>query len=59
MVSPFDDSSRPMLVLLNGEAQMSLWPTATEVPEGWLTVFGPAGRTECLAYVEREWTDPR
>jgi len=35
------------------------WPAFAEVPAGWRTVFGTAGRAQCLAYVEEHWTDLR
>lgn len=59
MANPFDDEDGTFLVLVNAEAQHSLWPVFAAVPGGWQTVFGPAGRAECLAYVETSWTDIR
>ncbi|TQS45866.1 MbtH family protein [Cryptosporangium phraense] len=60
--NPFDDESGRFLVLVNDEDQHSLWPTFAAVPSGWTVVFGGndgAGRDECLAYVEANWTDLR
>ena len=46
-------------VLVNGEGQHSLWPSAATVPEGWERM-GPLGtKAECLAFVEEHWTDMR
>lgn len=46
-------------VLINAEGQYSIWPGGTAVPEGWSAV-GPRGsKTECLAFVEANWTDMR
>lgn len=46
-------------VLVNGEGQHSLWPSAQPVPDGWRQI-GPVGNKEtCLAYVEENWTDMR
>ncbi|MDP9795025.1 MbtH protein [Catenuloplanes nepalensis] len=59
MTNPFDDENGVFLVLVNDEGQHSLWPEFAEVPAGWQTVFGPSGRDESLAYVERHWTDMR
>ncbi|EKX60219.1 MbtH family protein [Streptomyces ipomoeae] len=59
MSNPFESTTHPMFVLLNDEQQMSLWPAFTPVPDGWRAAFGPAVRTECLAYIEREWGDLR
>lgn len=57
--SPFDDETATFIVLVNDEGQHSLWPEFAGVPRGWSTVFGPASHEDCLAYVERSWTDMR
>ena len=59
MDNPFDDEDGRFAVLVNDEGQYSLWPTFAETPAGWTAVLGPAGRAECLEYIEREWTDMR
>lgn len=59
MTNPFDNPDGRFLVLVNDEGQHSLWPTFVEVPAGWTTAFGEAGRQECLDYVETNWTDMR
>jgi MbtH protein len=46
-------------VVVNHEAQYSIWPTYRELPLGW-SESGPTGtKAECLAYVEAVWTDMR
>ncbi|MEV7187799.1 MbtH family protein [Kitasatospora sp. NPDC093102] len=57
--NPFDDENGSFYILVNDEDQHSLWPAFAEVPGGWRVVFGEAPRTECLEYVERNWTDLR
>jgi MbtH protein len=57
--NPFDDETGEFFVVVNDEEQHALWPTFAEVPAGWRTVFGAAGRAECLAYIEEHWTDLR
>ncbi|CAL9617306.1 Protein MbtH [Streptomyces sp. enrichment culture] len=57
--NPFDDEDGRFFVLANDEDQHSLWPVFAEVPAGWRVVFGEAARTECLEYVESNWTDLR
>jgi uncharacterized protein YbdZ (MbtH family) len=57
--NPFDDENGTFHVLVNDEEQHSLWPTFKAVPQGWRVVFGPAGRQECLDYVDANWTDLR
>ncbi|MFB6891326.1 MbtH family protein [Kitasatospora sp. NPDC056327] len=59
MTNPFEDAEGTYLVLVNDEGQHSLWPSFAEVPAGWTTGFGPAGRQECLDHVEATWTDMR
>jgi uncharacterized protein YbdZ (MbtH family) len=51
MGNPFDDPDASFLVLVNGRGQQSLWPATGEVPDGWDTAYGPAGRAECLRHV--------
>ncbi|MEX5635059.1 MbtH family protein [Parafrankia sp. FMc2] len=57
--NPFDDESADFLVLVNDENQHSLWPVFADVPAGWSSVHGPAGRAVCLDYIETHWTDLR
>ncbi|MFF5289523.1 MbtH family protein [Paractinoplanes globisporus] len=57
--NPFDNADGTFLVLVNDENQHSLWPEFAEVPAGWRTVHGPAGRQDCLDYVNANWTDMR
>ncbi len=45
--------------LINQEEQYSLWPDYKAIPEGWKAKCGPAPKEECLAYVEKMWTDMR
>lgn len=57
--NPFDDENGRFSVVVNDEGQHSLWPVFAAVPAGWQVAFGEAGRAECLAYVEKNWTDMR
>lgn len=59
MTNPFEDPDASYLVLINDEGQHSLWPVFADVPEGWETIFGEAGRQECLDFIEENWTDMR
>ena len=59
MTNPFEDDSGEYLVLVNEEGQHSLWPAFREIPAGW-TAVGPRGkRSECLDWIEANWTDMR
>jgi uncharacterized protein YbdZ (MbtH family) len=57
--NPFEDDSADYVVLVNDEDQHSLWPNTFDLPAGWRKVFGVHSRSECLAYVEANWTDIR
>ena len=57
--NPFDDENAAFLVLMNDEEQHSLWPTFSDVPDGWRVVFGEADRAACLEYIEQNWPDIR
>ena len=54
-VNPFDDEQLQFSVLTNPQQQYSLWPVFAAQPEGWQLQFGPASRSECLDYIERNW----
>jgi MbtH protein len=58
----FDNCSidgETFVVLLNEQGQYSLWPAGKPIPSGWTGVCPPAPKSECLAFVEAEWTDMR
>ena len=57
MNNPFDDTTGTFRVLVNDLQQHSLWPSFADVPAGWVLVFGPASRADCLEFVEENWTD--
>jgi len=46
-------------VVRNDEEQFSIWDAGTEPPAGWHRVGFTGPRAECLAHVERVWTDMR
>ncbi|MEU5724734.1 MbtH family protein [Micromonospora sp. NPDC047738] len=57
--NPFENDDSEYLVLVNDEAQYSLWPAAAEVPAGWRCVHPADSRQDSLDFVERTWTDMR
>ncbi|MEU8199455.1 MbtH family protein [Microbispora amethystogenes] len=59
MNNPFDNDDGTFRVLVNGEDQHALWPLFLDVPDGWISVYGPESRQECLKYIEEHWTDMR
>jgi uncharacterized protein YbdZ (MbtH family) len=57
--NPFEYEDTAYVVLINAEAQYSLWPDPVDIPPGW-TPVGPRGtRQVCLSWIDREWTDMR
>jgi MbtH protein len=46
-------------VVLNDEEQYSIWPLGRDVPAGWREEGTTGTKDECLAHVERVWTDLR
>ncbi|TGB14628.1 MbtH family NRPS accessory protein [Streptomyces sp. MZ04] len=46
-------------VVVNQEDQYSIWPVSTEAPEGWSSTDFEGTRQECLAQIDRVWTDMR
>ncbi|WP_149829669.1 MbtH family protein [Streptomyces tailanensis] len=59
MTNPFDDPNGKFFVVVNDENQHALWPAFADIPLGWTSAHGAAGREDCLAYVEKHWTDMR
>lgn len=47
------------LVVVNHEEQYSIWPAYKPVPLGWQAEGFRGGKDECLAQIERVWTDMR
>jgi MbtH protein len=46
-------------VVLNDEEQYSIWPVYREIPAGWRAVPMRGSKADCLAYIEKVWTDMR
>lgn len=44
-------------VVVNHEEQYSVWPADRDLPSGWSEVGVTGAMDECLAYIERVWTD--
>jgi MbtH protein len=58
-VNALDDENAELEVVMNHEEQYSLWPADRPIPDGWRAVGKRGKRAECLAYIERVWTDMR
>jgi MbtH protein len=47
------------LVVLNDEEQYSIWDESMAVPAGWRAEGFAGVKDDCLAHIERVWTDMR
>ncbi|MCP2257817.1 MbtH protein [Streptoalloteichus tenebrarius] len=54
-----DDTTVRCRVVVNDEEQYSIWPADRENPPGWRDAGFAGTRQECLAHIERTWTDMR
>jgi len=58
-MSTDEQDGRRYVVVVNDEEQYSIWPEGREIPLGW-RADGTAGtKDECLAHIEKVWTDMR
>lgn len=55
----FDDEHREFRVVVNHEEQHSIWPVDREIPAGWRAEGFSGPKAECLAHIDRVWTDMR
>ncbi|WP_116248097.1 MbtH family protein [Nocardiopsis sp. FIRDI 009] len=46
-------------VVVNDEEQYSIWPATREIPHGWRDEGTTGTKEECLAHIDRTWTDMR
>lgn len=58
---PWDDEDDQQLfdVVMNHEEQYSIWPADREIPNGWRAVGTQGPKKDCLAHIEKVWTDMR
>lgn len=54
-----DDETARVQVVMNHEDQYSIWPVDRELPPGWRAEGTVGTRSECLAHIDRVWTDMR
>jgi MbtH protein len=50
---------RPIRVVVNHEEQYSIWPLDRELPLGWKDTEKSGTYDECIAHIERVWSDMR
>ena len=54
-----DEDETVCEVVVNDEEQYSILPAVRPLPHGWRKVGTSGPKAECLAFVERVWTDMR
>jgi MbtH protein len=59
MSETFDENEKRYKVVVNHEAQYSIWPQEKECPLGWQEVGQAGPKADCLAYIKTVWTDLR
>lgn len=59
MPNSLEQDQNAYRILVNQEAQYSIWPAQRALPLGWETVGEPASKEACLARIEELWTDMR
>ena len=52
-----EDDKTIYKVVINHEEQYSIWPADRENALGWNDVGVSGTKAECLAYIEKVWTD--
>lgn len=46
-------------VVINEEAQYSIWQDQFNIPLGWSLIGVDGTKTQCLEYINNHWTDQR
>jgi len=57
MVAQVEPAGAGYRVVVNDEEQYSVWPVGRDVPAGWRIVGVTGSREQCLAHIDRVWTD--
>ncbi len=53
------DDGATYRVVLNDEEQYSIWPADRDLPAGWREEGTIGPKVDCLAHIDRVWTDMR
>lgn len=54
-----ESDDRIYLVVLNDEEQYSIWLADREIPAGWHAEGTRGTKADCLAHIDKVWTDMR
>lgn len=58
-MSDQEEDTRTYKVVVNHEEQYSIWFAEREAPAGWREVGVTGSKADCLAHIEKVWTDMR
>jgi MbtH protein len=53
------EDERTYVVVVNHQEQYSIWLADKEIPDGWRPEGTRGPKPECLAHIDRVWTDMR
>lgn len=53
------ENTKTYVVLINIEAQYSIWPAGKKIPNGWSETGISGTKEECIAYIDEVWLDMR
>ena len=54
-----DIEGETFVAVVNDEEQYSIWPSHKAIPLGWRSSGYEGNKADCLAYIEKVWTDMR
>jgi MbtH protein len=54
-----EEDARSYRVVVNDEAQYSIWLADREIPAGWRDAGKTGNKAECLAHIREVWVDMR
>lgn len=54
-----DNENLVYKVVLNEEAQYSIWPADMSLPVGWSEEGNSGSKEQCLAHIDKVWVDMR
>lgn len=54
-----EPTERRYQVVLNDEEQYSIWPADRPLPPGWRDEGTKGTESECIAHIDKVWTDMR
>lgn len=53
------DENTDFTVVINHEEQYSIWPSYKPIPDGWRAEGKTGKKADCLAHIDKVWTDMR